>query len=442
MASAFESAAAQKQIEYMIEIPQKPKGLSYDREKLETIVNNLLGNAFKFTPDGGRVSLQCSVSSRESMQDKVGSMQSKNQQLPTANSLLLTVTDSGPGISKEKLTQVFDRFYQSDDTATRNFEGSGIGLALSKELVELHGGTISVKSDVGKGTTFWVELPLAQADWQGSPAVFSQPNQRPETKTAQSNTPTASADAPTLLLVEDNEDLRQYLRNSLEGSYKILEASNGQIGLNIAREHIPDLIISDVMMPVMDGFTFCEAAKTDIRTSHIPVILLTALADRDHRIEGLETGADDYLAKPFDAQELRVRVANLIDQRLKLREKFQRQSPLSPKDIAVTSADERFLEKVNEVLERNYAASEFSIEAFAAEMAMSRMQLLRKIKALTGEKPSELLKNFRLQRAAQLLRNGHASVSEVGYLVGFSTPAHFSKSFKALYDVSPSEYGK
>jgi AraC-like DNA-binding protein len=196
------------------------------------------------------------------------------------------------------------------------------------------------------------------------------------------------------------------------------------------------------MMPVMDGFAFCEAAKTDTRTSHIPVILLTALADRAHRIERLETGADDYLAKSFDAQELRVRVTNLIEQRRKLREKHQSQSPLSPKDVAVTSADKRFLFKVKEVLEVNHATSDFSIEVFASEMAMSRMQLLRKIKGLTGQKPSDLLKHFRLQRATQLLKQEHASVSEVGYLVGFSTLAHFSRSFKALYGVSPSEYGK
>lgn len=420
---AFDSAADQKQIDYQVDIPQKPLGMMYDREKLETIMNNLLGNAFKFTPEGGRVSVQGEVGSRQ------------------ANYLLITVSDNGPGIPKENLENIFDRFYQSDDTATRNYEGSGIGLALTRELVNLYEGEITVESEVGKGTSFHVSLPLEAAELSDE-AVHSIGIQKiaPPATIAKPMVG-APASAPTLLLVEDNEDLRLYLRSCLAGSYHLLEAAHGQQGLEMAQAHVPDLIISDVMMPVMDGFALCEAAKTDSRTSHIPVILLTALADRDHRIEGLETGADDYLAKPFDAQELRVRVANLIDQRRKLREKYQRQSPLSPKEIAVNSADERFLEKLNTVLEANFAKPDFGIETLAKEMAMSRMQLLRKIKALTGNKPSEVLKHFRLQRAAQLLAQGHASVSEVCYMVGFSTPAHFSRSFKELFEVSPSEYG-
>jgi DNA-binding response OmpR family regulator len=247
---------------------------------------------------------------------------------------------------------------------------------------------------------------------------------------------------PVLLIVEDNVDVRAYIRDYLEQDYQIIEAIDGEDGLAISAEKIPDLIISDVMMPKMDGYELCRRLKTDERTSHIPVILLTARAGGENKVEGLETGADDYIIKPFDARELQVRVKNLIEQRRKLRERFRKEITLQPKDIAITSMDEQFLKKAMEVIEQNLSDPEFSTEVFAKGVAMSRMQLNRKLRALTDQSTHEFIRTYRLKRAAQLLQHRAGTVSEICYDVGFNSLSHFAKVFREQFGQSPSEYAE
>jgi YesN/AraC family two-component response regulator len=240
--------------------------------------------------------------------------------------------------------------------------------------------------------------------------------------------------------VEDNPDMRTYIRELLVQSYEIVEATNGQEGLDKAAEIIPDIIISDVMMPEMDGFQFCEKIKTDERTSHIPVILLTAKSSGESKIEGLETGADDYLIKPFDSTELIIRVKNLIEQRRKLRERFGREITLEPKNIAITSADGRFLQKMMDVIEENIEATDFGVEELSDKVGMSRSQLFRKVKALTDQSPFEFIRTVKLKRATVLLENHTGNISEIAYQVGFNNPAYFAECFRKLFGVSPKEF--
>jgi DNA-binding response OmpR family regulator len=248
------------------------------------------------------------------------------------------------------------------------------------------------------------------------------------------------AEVAMVLVVEDNADMRSFIKAQLKEDYKILEAGQGKAGLEIAQQAIPDLIITDLMMPQMDGMELCHQLKTDERTSHIPVIMLTAKAGQEHKIEGLETGADDYLTKPFDRQELQVRVKNLIVQRQRLRERFSREITLEPRQIAITSLDEQFLQKVMELLENNLADTSFGMAEMQDALAMSKTQLYRKIKALTDQSPGEFIRNYRLKRAAQILSQQGENVTQVAYSVGFNNLSYFAKCFKEMYNVAPSEY--
>jgi CheY-like chemotaxis protein len=270
-----------------------------------------------------------------------------------------------------------------------------------------------------------VHQPLA-------PEATEEPNEEPR--------PDANDHLPLILVVEDNADLRHYMREHFGAGYRVLEAHDGEAGLERAIEAVPDLVISDLMMPRMDGLELCRRLKTDQRTSHIPVILLTARAGGDSRVEGLETGADDYLTKPFDPRELRVRVRNLIEGRQKLREQFGRQVTLEPKAIAITSADEKFVARAIEAVEQHLGDPDFSVERFEEAMTMSKLQLYRKLKALTDQSPGEFIRNLRLKRAAALLAARSGSVAEITYEVGFNNLSYFAKCFRAAYGVSPSEY--
>lgn len=376
----------------------------------------------------------------------------------------IRVTDSGVGIPAGQLPHIFDRFYQVEDPGTGE-QGTGIGLALTKELVELHHGKITVESTPGKGSIFTVRIPrgkehLMPDECTETPLVraehpvtrsnresqeaardtspqLHQPQPREREARLVSHPP---AHAPTLLIVEDNPDMRSYIRSHLEGSYRILEAENGEEGLKRARKQQPDLIISDVMMPQMDGFQLCEKIKTDGRISHIPVILLTAKALQQSKLKGLATGADDYLTKPFDAAELKLRVKNLIEQRRILRERFQRELRVEPQEITVTSADEAFLKQAIEIVETHMGDEQFDTASFAKEIAISRSQLNIKLRALTGCSTREFIRTLRLKRAAQLLEQGFGNVAEVAYEVGFNSLSHFSKVFESQFGVLPSRF--
>ncbi|WP_367392740.1 response regulator [Lewinella sp. LCG006] len=422
---SFESLAERQQIDYEISFPEQLPQAVFDRDKWEKILVNLLSNAFKFTPEGGRVTFQAEA--------KVEGLQ-------------MRIADSGPGIKAADLDRIFDRFYQVEGTEAR---GTGIGLALVQELVIMLDGQIKVESEEGKGTTFILLLPFLPEHFSQLDTAALEEDSTEAVPLALPGFPSPAAsgaiaegvddEVPTVLIVEDNVDLRNYIAEQLGASYHIITAENGQVGLELAIENTPDLIVSDVMMPKMDGFELCETLKSDERTSHIPVILLTAKAGQDHKLAGLETGADEYLTKPFDGRELQLRVQNLIRQRAQLRERYSRTMVLQPSEVAVTSADEQFIQKVQAAIEANIDNEQFSVEDLADAVAFSRSQLHRKLKALTDQSPTVIIRNFRLQRAKSLLEQGGGTVSEIALAVGFGNFSYFSKTFKAAFGVLPSE---
>jgi DNA-binding response OmpR family regulator len=422
----------------------------FDPDKLEKILYNLLSNACKFTPAGGNISVQVSVQQTTGenifVSDNAGPV------------IVIRVQDTGIGIGAESLNKIFDRFYQVDSSQTRAFEGLGIGLALTKELIELQRGTISVRSEEGKGTCFTVTLPLLAIQPEdltvpGSGTATEMPGKapilvplhpavQPDNLSLRKVNPPVNPDDPTplMLIVEDNADLRQYIVNTFSENYRVLEARDGLEGLNTAIEHIPDIIISDLMMPQLDGLSLCAKLKTDERTSHIPVILLTARTSMQSKMAGLENGADDYLTKPFYAEEVEVRVRNLIQQRRKLRERFSLSAVVEPAEAVLNSADERFLTSLNTVIEDNIADPAMDIEFLEKEIGLSRVQLYRKLKALTDQAPIEYIRNIRLQRAGVLLAQQYGNISEVAYKVGFNNLSYFTKCFRQHYGMTPSEY--
>ncbi len=422
--SSFSSWATQKNITLTVDLPENDIQAHVDQDVLEKIIDNLLSNAIKFTPHQGKVSLSATWNTDE---------------------LTIDVADSGQGIQADKINRIFERFYQGDDSATRRQEGSGIGLALVKELVSLHHGKISVRSQPGEGTVFTVSIPIHEKYYASAETGLKQGDQEKETIKSYESSPLADQgshepdpDHPVILVVEDNIDLGHYIGEHLP-EYSILLAANGVAGFDSAVQYVPDLIISDVMMPEMDGVEFCRKIKSEEKTSHIPVILLTAKADIESRLEGLETGADDYMTKPFNARELQTRVRNLIIQREKLRARFSQIVVLKPKDIALTSPDEAFLEKVMSVIEVHLGDSEFSQDDFQREVGMSRMQLHRKLKALTGHSPGEFIRIQRLIRASEMLLKT-SNISDVCYQTGFTSLSYFAKCFKKQFGTNPKEY--
>jgi signal transduction histidine kinase/ligand-binding sensor domain-containing protein/DNA-binding response OmpR family regulator len=435
---AFESLACVNDIELRFKGPEEEITVYLDREHYEKIITNLLFNALKFTPAGGQVMVDLSSIRKDGN---------------NIDFIEIKVTDTGTGIPADHLPHIFDRFYQGGDSYAKDSQGSGLGLALTKELVELHHGEIEVSSEVGKGTEFTIQLPLGKDHLKeeeivdiplnlpskgdlsvplfegGAAGMYETDIRQPTTK-----------DAPILLIVEDNADMRRYIREMLVESHKVVEAADGQEGFEKAAEIIPDIIISDVMMPEMDGFQFCEKIKTDERTSHIPIILLTAKSSGESKVEGLETGADDYLTKPFDARELQVRVKNLIEQRERLRERFQEQILIQPSDVTATSMDSRFLKRAIEFVEMRIDDTGLDVNQFSKEMALSRSQLNRKLRALTKQSATEFIRCLRLKRAAQLLEQRTGNISEIAYEVGFTNPSRFAGHFRNLFGVSPSKY--
>ncbi len=420
-ASSFSSHAAQRHIDYKLEIPKKTVWASFDRDKLEKIVYNLLSNAFKFSEDNSMIAFRATHENER---------------------LIMHISDSGKGIPEDQLPYIFDRFYQVDTGNTKEYEGSGIGLSLSKDLVELMDGTITVSSELHKGSFFTIHLPLQEIQTRiEKSTVDSSSLEKGDIKKPFTISKEDHRNLPTVLLVEDNADMRHFIKEQLVNDYRILEALHGEAGLSMAITHTPELIITDLMMPKMDGIELCKQLKTNLSTSHIPIIMLTAKAGIANKIEGLETGADDYLTKPFDVGELSVRVKNLVEQRQKLREFFtHRNETIDPKKITVTSLDQKFLEQVLSLLEEKFSTPDFGVPQMQEALAMSKTQLHRKLKALTNEAPGELLRNFRLKRAAQLLSQEADSVTQIAYAVGFNNLSYFAKCFKELYGTSPSSY--
>jgi signal transduction histidine kinase/ligand-binding sensor domain-containing protein/DNA-binding response OmpR family regulator/photosystem II stability/assembly factor-like uncharacterized protein len=459
-----------------------------DQDKLEKIITNLLSNAFKFTPVGGDIVVNVKKHPPESPLDRgdesvsplvkgdKGGCKNANSQFPIPDSdfVEITITNTGPGIPPDRLEKIFDRFYQVDDSVTRHQEGTGIGLALTKELVELHHGTINVECrgmarhahddpESDTKTIFTVQLPISKEHYKPE-EILETEDRKPEAEKhmlsdsipdedigyhipdteeqseSSGRSPAPGLPSPLVLVVEDNPDVTTYIRSFLDQDYRIITATNGKEGWKQAGKEYPDLIISDVMMPEMDGFELCHKIKSDENTSHIPIILLTAKADMGSKIEGLEFGADDYISKPFDDKELRVRVKNLIEQRKKLREKFSLTIEIKPGEIAATSMDEQFLKRLLDVFENHVEDGDFSTEDFAREVGMSRSNLHRKLQALTNQPTHEFLRTLRLKRAAHLLKKSTGSVTEVAYSVGFNNLSHFTKIFRQQFGQTPSEF--
>ena len=419
----FESFAQRQNVEFVVESLKDPFSHVCDPDKVEKIVVNLLSNAFKFTPAGGKVALALSRA--------------------VDNAALIKVSDTGRGIAATDLPRVFDRFYQVDGSSTRSTGGSGIGLAIVKDLTELHGGSVSVDSTVGFGSRFGVTLPMGEPTPDSAYRPESDPDPIPMdfVDTGQEGDSEVRDPTTMVLVVEDNPDMRAYIRESLDEVYAVAEAENGAFGLDRAVELIPDLVICDVMMPEMDGYELCAALRADLRTSHIPIILLTALASTENRIEGLEHGADSYLSKPFNADELRVRVRKLIEQRHALRAKWSGEKErIHAESLVLASLDSEFLGAVAASIEANMSDSAYTVDRLAEDLAMSRRQLLRKLRALTDESPSELLRRMRIERAAQMIDQRAGSIKEITYAVGYQSISHFAKAFKARVGVNPSDY--
>jgi DNA-binding response OmpR family regulator len=436
-----------------------------------------LSNAFKFTPEQGNIDVSLRMSNakvpmpNEIQDPNVKQIPNFQFPIPKSDFIEISISNTGPGIPPDKLDKIFDRFYQADATYKKDSEGSGIGLALTKELVELHHGAISVsckKNSTGQDflTKFTAQIPISKEYFKSNEIVEKTSEPIPDARSRisypitdlESRIPHPESgieesisniqhpisknkhQRTSILIVEDNPDVTSYIGSFLDHDYRIFTAENGKEGWRKTLAKYPDLIISDVMMPEMDGFELCKKIKSDQRTSHIPVILLTAKADLGSKIEGLEFGADDYISKPFEARELQARASNLFEQRQKLREKFGRQIEIKLGEITSSSMDEQFLQRLLIVFEKHLSEPGYSTEHFAREVGLSRSQLNRKLRALTNLSIHSFILNLRLKRSAQLLKNRTATISEISYTVGFKNPAKFASAFKRQYGASPSDF--
>jgi signal transduction histidine kinase/DNA-binding response OmpR family regulator len=437
--NSFIHLAVQKNINLTFHSDTEAIITTIDKDKFEKIINNLLSNAFKFTGSGGNISVKLSVETEKD-----------------SSIAIISVSDTGIGIPKEYQPKIFNRFYQVDDSSKRIHGGSGIGLALVKELVNLHKWDISFQSKEGEGTIFFIKIPLDK-DYAENKKT-KQPLSKTESKEKRTEFLESSngiyeidynnkidesgqgVNNPKILIVEDSQDVRRFISDLLKTDYEIFEAEKAEEGIKLALENMPELIISDIMMPGMDGIEFCRLIKNNWETSHIPVILLTAKISQDSKIEGLETGADDYITKPFNYEELSVRIKNLIDQRKTLREKFSREINIEPGLISGNSLDKEFMEKILNTIEENLANEKFDSDFLAKNMYISRSQLHRKLHAITGHGPGEFIRIYKLKRAAKKILERKLSITQIAYEVGFNSPAQFTRAFQKYFNCLPSEF--
>ncbi len=439
IASSFSSLADEKKIDFSV-VPEPDAGndelrtgFYFDADIIEKILTNLVSNAFKFTPAGGRIVIRLRVLKA----DNRGKM------------LEIQVEDTGTGIRKDQLPYIFDRFYQAGKRGGRA-GGSGIGLAYVLELVKIHRGEINVSSEECIGTVFTARFPFGIEFLSDARIPFESDSLPVKGESTDliaiqkdlADSRLSSKAKPKsrlwILIVEDHPQVSEYIKDNLKDEYRIIQAFDGNRGLAMAEEFIPDLIISDIMMPGIDGYSFCTKIKNNEKTSHIPVILLTARADITDRIKGLDTGADDFLVKPFNAKELAVRVRNLIKSRIALREKFSSNSIIRPGEITVSPFDEDFMQRMLKLVEENIAVPGFSVEDLAREAGMSQSQMHRKFKAVINTPANHFIRSVRMNRAMTLLQEGAGNISEVAYMIGYDDPGYFSKSFQKFYGKPPS----
>lgn len=414
---SFRIIARKRHIRLTSDISGDDLRLAVDVEKIERVFFNLLSNAFKYTPDNGSIRLRCSCN---------------------GETLTFSVEDTGCGISDADIHKIFERFYQVDKIHPN---GSGIGLSLTKAFIELHGGTIGVSSKYGEGSSFTVSLPVRHVDnaWSGSPIAISQKEIEAELDKDEIHFGLREVDRnkPTVLIVDDNKDIQKLIIEILGQSYNVMTADNGRTGLKLAAKYIPDLIICDVMMPVMDGLACCREIKNEISTSHIPVLMLTACSLDEQRVQGYESGADGYLSKPFNGSVLKARCENLISNRKRILEPHKDAAPASsevPYDI-----DSEFYARFLSLVTGELGNSELSIDYLAGQMGLGQSQFSRKIKSLTNFTPVEIIRTLRLKKARQMLTTTEKTVSEIAYDTGFTSPAYFSKCFKDAYGETPSD---
>ena len=423
---SFQTLALKKHIHFVLEVNDDRADylMAVDAEKMERVYFNLLSNAFKFTPENGTITVTLSTLTKEE-----GGRYAR-----------LVVADTGSGISVQHIRHIFDRFYQIDV----NHAGSGIGLALAKAFVELHGGEITADSVEGKGTVFTVDIPMTvveepSADLVQEPRITQQTVVE-ELEDMETEEQIPDENKECILIIDDNADVRDYVKSSLKEEYTVIEAPDGRAGLKKAMKYVPDAIICDVMMPVMDGLECCRKLKTELQTSHIPVMLLTACSLDEQRIQGFECGADSYISKPFNSKLLLVRLRNLMDNHKRLKQFFGDKTTLSKE--SVSDVDKGFVDRFRELIEENLADSELSVEDLGSKMGLSRVQLYRKIKALTNYSPNELVRIARLKKAASLLASSEKTISEITYEVGFTSPSYFTKCYKEYFGESPTDFLK
>ncbi|HEX8504444.1 MAG TPA: ATP-binding protein, partial [Hymenobacter sp.] len=447
----FRHKAQERGVNYVLDLPAEPVLLYFDRSKLEIILTNLLANAFKYTRPKGRVEFTATVVGSPGGEAEFG-----DDHKLVGNYLKIYVGDNGVGIKPHELDHIFDPYYQASHTNTLRMTGTGIGLSLAKQFAERHGGQLTVASAEGRGTTFELRLPFGQqhlrpGDMQEPEpaplALDAAPAPAPALAEVASEElawagPAGPARPPRLLVVEDNDEVRQYLQQLFEPEYEVLTAEDGLVGWDVALRQLPDLVLSDVMMPRSDGLELCQKLKQHPKTSHIPVLLLTARTAETHELEGLGLGADEYVSKPFNPALLQAKAATLLRNRRKLHEFYQRQILLEPTEIVVADADRQFLESAMAVVEGHLDDTTFSVQVLVKEMAMSQSVFYRRIKSITGQTAVEFIRDVRMKRAAQLLAQTTMRVSEVAFEVGIEDAKYFRKAFQKIYSLSPSEYAK
>jgi signal transduction histidine kinase/ligand-binding sensor domain-containing protein/AraC-like DNA-binding protein len=437
--SLFEESATDKNIHLSFEPHCDELMVWIDPDKMDKVVFNLISNAFKFTLTGGLITISIN----------------KNRINSEEGTFIISVSDTGKGMDQKHLERIFDRFYQIENKETGQITGTGIGLHLSKELVEKQNGKISVISREGFGSTFTITMPLGkkhlapdeiylEQNMVATYVHYEKPDKENNEMQAYDNEPEDHQDSEgtLILIIEDDLDILNYLEDELSVDYKVIKANNGTDGWKLAFERTPDLIVSDIMMPGIDGLQLCKKVKSTIETSHIPVILLTAKTSVEHEIEGLEIGADEYVHKPFHPRLLKLKVDKIIEARELLKQQFTKNISFTAKEMTVTSADEKFLQKAIDFVKENLADADLNIEKLSNELSISRVHLYRKLKAITNQNPTEFIRTIRLKQAAYLLSQGKLNVSEIAYMVGFNSHQYFTNSFQKYFNMSPTEYSR
>ncbi|TXG39269.1 hybrid sensor histidine kinase/response regulator transcription factor [Seonamhaeicola maritimus] len=432
----FQFLAQKQEITFNVNTSQESIESWFDHEALEKIISNLLSNAFKFTSNQGKIGIDISEDEQKHV--------------------VIKVIDNGIGIDEEKIKNIFVRFYTDNKSGKKKQRGVGIGLSFTKSLVDLHQGTIDIQSEPNVETVFTVKLPMEKSAYEDIPEITCKEVddvdfyvRSSETDAAaisindeliDQNLPSNKSNLPLLLVVDDNADIRTFIKQALSKDYMVYEADNGQMGVELANKIMPSIILTDIVMPEMDGYGLCKNIKNKKETSHIPVIMLTAKLSQESEIEGRKIGADGYIRKPFDIEILELKLSNILKQRSDLRKRFNREISLQPKEVTVTSMDEMFLQKAISIVEDNMMNTDFNVEMLVKEMGYSRSNLYSKFKEITGLSSSEFIRNIKLKRAVQLFEQSDYSVKEIMYMTGFNTASYFAKCFKKQFGVIPSEY--